>query len=334
MADGPALDIDGLAFFTAGLALLIIGAELLVRGATRLALSLGVKPLLLGLTVVAIGTSTPELAVGITASWEGSAAMAVGNIAGTNIVNILFILGLSALLRPLPLHLQTVRLDLPMMIAAAAMMTLFAWNGTLSRLDGGVMLCAAVLYTVALIRMASRETQAVKDEFQDMFGADGRKTGPAVARMRAVNAALLAGGVVLSVLGAHWLVAGAVDIARRLGASEALIGLTIVAIGTSGPELVTTIISTIRNERDVAIGNLLGSSIYNILVILGITCLVSPAGIPVERQLLLVDIPLMTGVALLCVPVFITGRLVSRFEGGVFVAMYLGYLASLAYIRI
>lgn len=327
------MDINGIAFFTAGLALLLIGAELVVRGGTRLALSLGVKPLLLGLTVVAIGTSTPELAVGITASREGSGALAVGNIAGTNIVNILLILGLSALLRPLPLHLQTIRLDLPMMITSAALMTLFAWNGVLSRVDGAVMLCAAVLYTVALIRVASRETQAVKDEFQDMFGADGSKSSRAVARMRAVNAALLTAGVVLSVLGAHWLVTGAVDIARNLGASEAVIGLTIVAIGTSGPELVTTIVATIRNERDVAIGNLLGSSIYNILVILGITCLTSPEGIPVERQLLLIDIPLMTGVALLCVPVFITGRLVSRFEGGVFVGLYLGYLSSLVYTR-
>lgn len=327
------MDMNGLAHFISGLAALILGAELLVRGASRLALSLGIRPLVLGLTVVAIGTSTPELAVGITATWEGSGALALGNIAGTNMVNILFILGLSALLRPLPLHLQTIKLDLPVMIGAAALMTVFAWDGLLTRVDGGVMFCAAVLYTATLIRAAGRETQAVREEFQDMFGDDGRKTGPAVARMRAANAALLAAGILLSVLGAHWLVSGAVDIARKLGASEAVIGLTIVAIGTSGPELVTTMISTIRDERDVAIGNLLGSSIYNILVILGITCLVSPQGIPVERHLLLFDIPLMAGVALICVPVFITGRCVSRFEGGVFVALYLAYLSSLAYIR-
>lgn len=327
------MDINGLAVFITGLAVLIVGAELLVSGGSRLALSLGVKPLVLGLTVVAVGTSTPELAVGITASWEGSGSLAVGNIAGTNVVNILFILGLSALLRPLPLHLQTIRLDLPMMIAAAGLMTAFAWDGVLSRLDGSVMLCAAILYTVALVRRAAGESQAVKDEFQDMFGDDGRKAGPAVARMRAANAALLAAGILLSVLGAHWLVSGAVDIARRLGASEAFIGLTIVAIGTSGPELVTTMIATIRDERDVAIGNLLGSSIYNIVAILPITCLVAPVGIPVEPRLLLFDIPLMAGVALLCVPVFMTGRRVSRVEGGVFVALYLGYLSSLTYVR-
>lgn len=212
-------------------------------------------------------------------------------------------------------------------------MTAFAWDGVLSRLDGSVMLCAAILYTVALVRRAAGESQAVKDEFQDMFGDDGRKAGPAVARMRAANAALLAAGILLSVLGAHWLVSGAVDIARRLGASEAFIGLTIVAIGTSGPELVTTMIATIRDERDVAIGNLLGSSIYNIVAILPITCLVAPVGIPVEPRLLLFDIPLMAGVALLCVPVFMTGRRVSRVEGGVFVALYLGYLSSLTYVR-
>jgi cation:H+ antiporter len=258
----------------------------------------------------------------------------VGNIAGTNLLNILFILGLSALLRPLPLHLRILKLELPAIIAAAALMMGLAWDGVLTRLDGSVMFGAAVLYTVALVRMSRREAQAVQEEFREMYVAENdvmpRKT---VAGARARYASVLAVGLGLSVLGADWLVNGAVDIARALGISEAIIGLTIVAIGTSAPEFVTTIISTIKDERDVAVGNLLGSSIYNILVILGLTCLVSSGGVPVERQLLVADIPLMAAAALACVPVFLTDQRVSRLEGGLFVAMYLTYLCLLVLFR-
>jgi cation:H+ antiporter len=326
------LNISELALFVAGLALLSGGAEMVVRGALRLAASLGIEPLMLGLTVVAIGTSTPELVIGITASWQGSGALAVGNIAGTNMVNILLILGLSALLRPLPLHLRVLKLDLPAMITAAAMMTVMAWDGLLTRLDGGVLFGAAILYTVVLIRVGRGETQAVKAEFRDMY-SDDIKARSAVAQTRVRYIVLLAAGMGLTVLGADWLVSGAVGIARSLGISEAVIGLTIVAIGTSAPELATTIVATIKGERDVAIGNLLGSSIYNIFVILGLTCLVSPGGVPVERQLLFVDIPLMAGVALLCIPVFVTGKCVSRWEGGAFIAFYVIYMLSLIFSR-
>jgi cation:H+ antiporter len=162
--------------FVGGLGLLVVGAELIVRGASRLAVSLGVKPLVLGITVVAVGTSTPELAVGITASLQGSGALAVGNIAGTNVFNILFILGLSALLQPLPLHLQILKLELPVIIASAALMTGLAWDGVVTSLDGGVLFGAAVLYTVALIRMSRGETQAVQEDFREMYGADAVMT--------------------------------------------------------------------------------------------------------------------------------------------------------------
>lgn len=326
--------INGVVTLIAGLALLIVAAEIVVRGASRLAASLGVGPLVLGLTVVSIGTSAPELAVGITAGLHGSGSLAVGNIAGTNMLNILFILGLTALLRPLPLHLQVLRLELPTMVLAATLMAVFAWDGTISPLDGTVMIVVAVLYTVALIHMTRRESAAVKREFKDMYGLEDVAGTRSVARERLGYAALLAVGIGLSVLGADWLVSGAVDIARRLDISEAMIGLTIVAIGTSAPELVTTIVATIRDERDVAVGNLLGSSIYNILVILGITCLVTPGGLPVERQLVLVDIPLMAAVALVCIPVFVTGRRISRLEGGIGVAVYAVYMASLVLTRV
>jgi len=319
--------LSALLLFGAGLALLIFAAELIVRHGSSLALALGMSPLVLGLTIVAVGTSAPELAVGITASLGGSGALAVGNIAGTNLVNILLILGLSALMRPLALHSRTIRVDLPMMVAAALLMTALAWDGVLSLRDGITMLLAAVAYTTYIIWQSRAATGTVRKEFAAMFGPEGARTPGTDESHKGINALYLAAGLALSVLGAHWLVGGAVEMARSLGLGEAIIGLTIVAIGTSAPELVTTIVGTLRNERDVAVGNLLGSSIYNILVILGIPSLIAPGGIAVDRDLLLFDIPLMTAVALLCIPVFISGRDVSRVEGGSFVALYLAYLA-------
>lgn len=309
-----------------GLALLILGAEAIVRGASQLARALGVKPLVLGLTVVAVGTSTPELAVGITASLQGSGSLAVGNIAGTNIFNILFILGLSALLKPLPLQRQLLRLELPVTLAAAGLMTALAWDGHLDRADGAVLFGTSIFYVFALVRLSGRSTGEATGKLPP---GQGGETGGS----RLNHGLLLTAGMALSVLGAHWLVEGAVSLARGLGVSEAMIGLTIVAVGTSSPELVTTIVATLRQERDVAVGNLIGSSIFNILVILGLTCLVAPAGVPVESQLLWVDIPLMGGVMLACVPVFITGKCVSRLEGGLFMAIYVSYMASLVLLR-
>ena len=333
------MDLGGLMLFLAGLAALIVGAEMVLRGGARFAALMGIRPLVIGLTVVSIGTSMPELAVGITASLEGSGSIAVGNIAGTNMVNILFILGLSALFRPLELHLQVIKLDLPMMIIAAGLMAGLAGDGVLSAGDGVVLLAAAALYTILLLRQ--HESAAVEEEFQDMCGGgveESCQTEPEAgkreaSRARLKNALLLAAGVAISVIGAQWAVHGAVEMGRALHVSEAIIGLTVVAIGTSSPELVTTAIATIRNERDVAVGNLLGSSIYNILVILGLTCMATPGGLPVERQLLMLDIPLMAGVALACVPVFWSGKRISRLEGGLGVAAYLIYLLWLILFR-
>jgi len=333
------MDISGSMLFLAGLAALIVGAEMVLRGGARFAALMGIRPLVIGLTVVSIGTSMPELAVGITASLEGSGSIAVGNIAGTNMVNILFILGLSALFRPLELHLQVIKLDLPMMVLAAGMMAGLSWDGVLSAGDGAVLLAAAIFYTILLFRQ--HESAAVEEEFEDMCAGGlevsceaGQKAGKRdTSRARLNNALLLAAGMGISVIGAHWAVHGAVEMARSLQVSEAIIGLTVVAIGTSSPELVTTAIATIRNERDVAVGNLLGSSIYNILVILGLTCMATPGGLAVERQLLMLDIPLMAGVALACVPVFWSGKRISRLEGGLGVAAYLIYLLWLALFR-
>ena len=307
-----------------GLAALIAGAELLVRSGSALAARLGVSPLLIGLTVVALGTSTPELAVGIDAAVQGTGSLAVGNIAGTNTVNILLILGLSAALRPLAIQMQTLRLELPVIVIASATLLAFAWDGTLSRLEGLLLVTMGAAFTLAVIRVARQESIKVKLEF-------AREYGPRrlANRQAATEMLMLAAGLVIIVAGADWLVEGAVGLARLWRVSDAFIGLTIVAIGTSAPELVTTIISTFRGERDIAIGNLIGSSVYNILVILGVTCLIPADGIDVNTHLIGIDIPVMLGVALFCIPVFVSGRKITRGEGGLFVSAYVAYLSYL-----
>lgn len=311
-----------------GLVVIIVGAELLLRGASRVAAMLGISPLLVGMTVVAVATSAPELAVGITAAREGRGPLAVANIAGTNIFNILFILGLSAAIRPLPLQLQSIRLDVPVMAASAVALLLMAWDGVLSRFEGFLLLAASLPYTVALVRWSRRESPEMRQEFAQEFSREALATGRGLAH-GAWNSALFVLGLALTVLGADLLVAGAVNLARLLGVSDVIIGLTIVAIGTSAPELATTFVATIKNERDVAVGNLIGSGISNVLVILGTTCLVAPHGVDVSRDVLWIDLPLAAAVAVICYPVFRTGRQVSRLEGLGFVLAYLGYMTAL-----
>lgn len=318
--------------FLLGLATILLGAELLLRGDSRLAALLGIRPILIGLTVVSIGTSTPELAVGITAVSEGRGSLAVGNIAGTNIVNILLILGLSAMIRPLPTRLLSIKLDVPVMIASALALIVMAADGILSRLEGTWMLLAALAYTLALVRLSKAEAAGAQREFAHEFGRSAMHAGSGYAR-GAWHLALLLLGMVLTVLGAEWLVAGAVDLARKLGVTDAFIGLTIVAVGTSAPELVTTLLATWKDDRDVAIGNLIGSSIYNILVILGLTIMAAPSGIDMSRDILLIDLPLAALVAAVCLPVFKSDRQVSRTEGTFFVLAYCLYVASLVWLR-
>ncbi|PZF83814.1 calcium/sodium antiporter [Jiangella anatolica] len=302
-----------------GLAGLLGGAELLVRGGTGLALRLGIAPIVVGVTVVAIGTSLPELAVGIDAARQGSAGLAVGNIVGTNLVNLLLILGLSALLSPIALDSRTVRLDLPLMAAAAVLLLVLALDGAFGTLDGLLFVVFAVGYTVAVLRVSRREPVAVRAGYDAAY-RPGRSWR---------DVASLVVGIAIIVVGATMLVDGSVDVARSLGVSDAVIGLTIIAIGTSAPELVTTVVSTVRGNRDIALGNLLGSSVYNIAAILGVTILVAPGDVEVPDEVLGGDLLLMVAVALACVPVFLTGRRISRLEGGLFVAAYGGYLGSL-----
>jgi cation:H+ antiporter len=313
--------------FLGGLVVIILGAEVLVRGASRIAAMLGVKPIVIGLTVVAVGTSMPELAVGVTAVRSDQGPMAVANIAGTNIFNILMILGLSAAIRPLPLHLQSIRLDVPVMIGAAITLLLMALDGVISRFEGSLLAIASVFYFIAIVRASKKENEAVRAEFAEEYGP-ATVSAPARFAPGVWNAGLLVVGIALTILGADLLVAGAVDIARSFGVSEVIIGLTIVAIGTSAPELATTIMSTIRDDRDVAVGNLIGSSTTNILVILGFTAILA-GGIDVSRDVLWVDLPLAAAVAIVCLPVFRSDRMVSRREGLFFFSTWLVYMGVL-----
>lgn len=321
--------------FLAGLVVILLGAEMLLKGASRIALLLGIPPIIIGLTVVTVGTTAPEMAVGIAAVAEGKGSLAVGNIAGTNMMNILFILGLSALIRPLPLRLLSIRLDVPVMIAAAAALVVVSADRVITRIEGMLLLAAAVPYTAALVYLSRRESAAARREFAEEYPPELAASPPGMplpmgrGLVLAWNAFLLVAGIALAVLGARLLVSGATDIAAALGVSDAVIGLTIVAIGTSAPELATTLVATLKNDRDVAVGNLIGASIYNILVVLGLSCAVSAGGAHLSAEILLIDLPLAALVALVCYPVFRSGSMVSRREGGAFVAAYLMYLASL-----
>ncbi len=325
--------------FLAGLVIIIAGAELLLRGASHIAALLKIKPIIIGLTIVSVGTSMPELAVGITAAAEGKGTLAVGNIAGTNIFNILFILGLSALIRPLPLHLLSIKLDVPVMIATALVLIAMAWDGLLSSAEGLALILAAIIYTLALIKLSKRESTAMRHEFAEEYGADSIKPSADFALPKTKlniglwNGLLLMIGIFLTMFGAELMVTGATGIAQSYGVSDAIIGLTIVAIGTSAPEMASTMLATLKNDRDVAIGNLIGSGIYNVLVILGITTTVAPVGINVTDEILLIDLPLAAIVAIICLPVFKTDRLVSRSEGMFFVISYLIYFSTLLVLR-
>ena len=323
--------LTALAWCAAGLAGLIAGAELVLHGGIQLAGRLGISPIVIGLTIVAVGTSAPELAVGIDAVLQGSGDIAVGNIAGTNVVNILLILGLSALMRPLALRAETLWLDLPMMVVASFALLYMASDGDLSRTEGIVLVSASLIYTTAVLHVARRERKAVRMSFAREIAAATRPSESNGSLIPNLTALVVGLGVI--VVAADWLVDGSVSLARFWGVSDAFIGLTIVAIGTSSPELVTTIVSTLRKQRDIAIGNLLGSSVYNILFILGVTCLVPSSAIPVAQSLIAVDIPVMTVVALVCVPVFYSGREVSRTEGALFVGAYIVYIAYLIAVR-
>lgn len=314
------MDASTWIFFVSGLVLLVAGAESLVRGAARLARGLGVSPVVIGLTVVAYGTSAPEMAVSVGAALDGGqgASLALGNVVGSNIFNVLVILGLSAAISPLVVHPQIVRIDVPLMIGASLLTGALCLNGSLSRSEGGLLALGALAYTAFQVVQSRRESPDVKQEYETELGV----SAPAGATGWATSALLVAGGLGLLVLGARWLVASAVAIAQALGVSDLVIGLTIVAAGTSLPEVATSVLATLRGERDIAIGNVIGSSLFNLLAVLGVSALVSPTGIAVATAALTFDLPVMIAVAVACLPIFLADHRIERWAGLLFLAYY------------
>jgi len=305
-----------------GLVLLTAGGEVLVRGASALATRLGMSRLVVGLTVVALATSAPELAVTVRATVSGEPDIAVGNVVGSNIFNVLVVVGVSAVVIPLAVKVQLVRLDIPVMVALSVLFFLLALDGQLSSVDGLLLFGALLGYLVVAVRVG-RRAQSL-DESQD--AVDGA-TAPPMPLVTSV--ALIVAGVALLVFGAGQLVQGATVIARAFGVSELVIGLTIVALGTSLPELATAVIAARRGERDLSIGNVVGSNIFNVGAVLGLSALVSTVGVPVAPAAVALDIPLMVAAAAALLPVAFTGLAVARWEGALFLGLYLTYTTYL-----
>lgn len=313
------MDFITILLLIAGLVILTFGADFLVKGASSLAGSLGISPLVIGLTVVAFGTSAPEMSVSVSSAFKGSAEIAVGNVVGSNICNVLLILGLSAIAASLVVQKQLVKFDIPIMIYASLIVLLMSIDGQISRIDGVLLFAGIVAYTVFLIREARREGVAVVE------GADDIEPPQPLWK----NAILIIVGLAMLVLGSQWLVDGAVAIAKYFGLSELVIGLTIVAVGTSLPELATSVMASLKGERDIAVGNILGSNIFNIGAVLGLSGMVAPQGLPVAHTSLLVDIPVMILVALICLPVFLANYIITRLDGVTFVVCYVAYVVYL-----
>jgi cation:H+ antiporter len=314
-----------------GLLLMIVGGELLVRGSVQVASRLGVSPLVIGLTLVGFGTSTPELVTSVQAALSGSPGIAYGNIVGSNIANILLILGAAALITPVLVASAALKRDSVVMIAVALAFAGVALVTPMTRLVGAVFVAALAAYIVVAFRQERTSTTGDHGAAYDKgFAAQSADTGltPTAAGPHVVVSLLTAlAGLALVIMGGKFLVDGAVGLAQSFGISETVIGLTIVAVGTSTPELVTSIIAAVRKQTDVAFGNIVGSNIYNILGIGGVTALIAPT--PVPPEIVSTDNLIMVGASVLVVAMAYSGRRISRVEGGLLVAGYAAFLVWL-----
>jgi cation:H+ antiporter len=308
-----------------GLVLLTVGAELLVKNASRLAVNVGISPLVVGLTVVAFGTSAPELVVSVHSSLTGRPDVALGNVVGSNIFNVLFILGISALIVPLKVSQQLIRFDVPLMVFLSALVWGMCYDGQIGRIDGFFLTAGIVIYTVWSVVQSRRELKAeVTAQYEAEYGLDKKSASTGLW----INVLLLCVGLGLLILGTRFFVESAVTIAKQLGVSELVIGLTIVAVGTSLPEVAASLAAAIRGERDIAVGNVIGSNIFNILCVLGFSSLAS-GGVTVSAEAFNFDLPVMVGVAIVCLPIFFIGQVVSRLNGLLFLGLYVAYTAYL-----
>lgn len=309
-----------------GLTGLVLGGELLVRGAASLAALARISPLVIGITVVAFGTSAPELAVTVQAASAGSAELAVGNVIGSNIANVLLILGVAALVAPLAVQSRIVRIDVPVIILASLALWLLASDGALGVGDGALLFAALVIYLAWSVVSGRAETDEVQAQLSD---AATLKQGSGAGRL-VRHLVYVVVGMGLLIVSARLLVGGASDIARHFGISELVIGLTVLAVGTSLPELVASVVASLRGQRDIAVGNVVGSNLFNILGVLGVGAMVAPDGIPVSPEALRLDLPIMIATALVCLPLLFTGCRLSRVEGGLLLCYFLAYMAYVA----
>jgi cation:H+ antiporter len=302
----------------AGLALLIGGGEALVRGASTLAVNVGISPLVIGLVVVSAATSAPELAVTVGAVLGGEPDLAVGNVVGSNIANILLILGISAVISPLVIKRQLVRIDIPVMLALCVAFLLVSLDGRISLLDGVLLVSVLVVHTVISIVLGRRE-EADPSAQPESLPLNAKPVPLWIAAL------LILAGIALLVVGAQALVTGAVSIATSFGVSSLVIGLTVVAIGTSLPELATSVVALRKGETEMAVGNIVGSNIFNIGMVIGLPAIIFGEGIPVPTAAISIDIPIMIAAAVALLPIAFTGFIVARWEGALFVAMYVAY---------
>ncbi len=309
--------------FLTGLLLLIAGAEVLVRGASRLAAIAGLSPLVIGLTIVAFGTSSPEFSVSLKSVFSNQAEVAAGNVIGSNIFNILFILGLSSLITPLNVKEKLVRFDVPVMIVLSVVVWIFSVNLIIGQMEGLLMFSTLLIYITLLIYFG-RSTKEDRSE-----GASINTDSDFSILQVGKHLVFVAIGLVMLIYGSGWFVDGAIEAARFFGVSELVIGLTIVAAGTSLPEVFTSVIAAFRGERDIAVGNVVGSNIFNLLGVLGFTAFMSPGGLGMSSSLLSFDLPVMVFVSLLCLPIFLTGKIINRREGAFLLFLYVAYMTTL-----
>lgn len=320
-----------IASFVLGLIVLLLGSELFVRGAARLAAYAGISPLVIGLTVVAFGTSAPEVAVVLEAGFLGRGDLAFGNIVGSNISNSLLILGISAVAAPLVVSQRLIKIEVPLLLVVSIAVFVMGMDGQINRLEGCLLLIGVVAYSIiALIK-----TRGVKKvEFDEIKPAHNQKAPTHAVSATKRNALLKSGltlllGLIGLVFGAGWLVTGASGVARLLGVSELIIGLTVVAIGTSLPELATSVTASIRGERDIAIGNVIGSNLFNLTFVIGSGAIALPQGLAVPASSLSFDLPVMIAVTAACLPIFFSGYNINRWEGLLFLAYYVAYVLYL-----
>ncbi len=313
--------METIIFLILGLFALIIGADLLVRGSSILAKIAGLSPLIIGLTIVALGTSAPELAINIQSALINKPDIAVGNVIGSNIFNILFILGISAIIVSLVVQKQLIRFDIPILITVTFIAFFMSIDGIIERFEGLILFTGLIIYTTYLIYQSKKNYIAPEDTAGKKGFIDNQK--PLIKAFLSLFFMLI--GLGLLVHGSNWLVETSIQIAKQLGVSELIIGLTIIAAGTSLPEVATSVVAAFKGEKDIAVGNVIGSNLFNLMAVLGLTAIIAPDGIAVSRAALSFDFPFMLAVTIACLPIFFTGNMISRWEGWMFFCYYVAY---------